>query len=169
MKMYLANVTKQRHVFCYRMDHSEPEKRKLIELVIEPGHQIMIDEPQAKIESIISHYRNYGLIEVKEATRAQRFSGLMFQFTEINLDRLNEAVERRKDHEDERSNELRKVGILGDQQAADQIARKVGIPEVRVTSEIEEKQTQADQARGSRLVRQKLTVAEDGERRRANA
>jgi hypothetical protein len=168
MKLYIANVTKQEHVFVYNMGE-DYEKGKRIELAIPAGHQIFLDDEQVMLEKIVKRYRRYGMIEVKEFDRGQKFSGLMFQWEkEINLDKLKAAVERRHEVEDSRANDMRMVGILGDQSAADRIARQTGLQGIKVTSEIEERTSKENNSRGVRPIRQKLTVdTEGGDRRRA--
>jgi hypothetical protein len=167
--IFVANVSKQRHIFCYHAkgDH---EKGKLLEFTIERGHQIKIEDTQAVLDKVIERYRRYGLIEVREVGTVKRFSGLIFQAEKpIDIDKLKEAVERQHNAEDERANEMRVVGVLGDQERAKQVAKEVGLPEIKVTSEVEERQSNDGANQTARPIRQKLSVAEDGIRRRANA
>jgi hypothetical protein len=174
MELYIANVTKLDQIFSHYVDDkpggADGKGGKLIETHIAAGHQILLEGEKSVLEGIIKRYRRYGIIEVKEAVRTRNFSGLMFQWEkEINMDLLNEAVERRHEVEDERSQQIRMIGILGDQQNADRIAKRVGIQDISVTAEIEEKPTAESRARGIKPMRQKLSVDEVNGQRRPNA
>jgi hypothetical protein len=166
--VYIANVSKFTHLFCYRANNQKDGK--LIELTIERGTQIKLEEEQPVLDAIITRYQRFGMIDVKEVGRVKKFSGLMFQYEkQIDIDKLKEAVERKHDQEDERANEQRMIGVLGDQERAKLVAREVGLPEIKVTSEIEERQSTEGPSQRARQLKQKLSVDETGTRRRANA
>lgn len=168
--VYIANVSKPNHLFCYhaRADHAHG---KLIELMINSGTQIKLVEPPEVMEKIINRYQRFGMVEARTVGRVQRFSGLVFQYDhEMNIDQLKEALERKRDIEDEQANDIRQLAVAGDHQRAQEVASEVGLPDIKVTSEVEERKPDNGASQSIRPLKQKLTVdIEGGVRRRANA
>lgn len=168
--VYIANVSKPNHLFCYhaRADHAHG---KLIELMINSGTQIKLMEPADVLEKVITRYQRFGMVEACNVGRVPRFSGLVFQYDrEMNINQLKEAVELKKDLEDELSNDIRQLAVAGDHQRAQEVASEVGLPDIKVTSEVEERKPDNGASQSVRPLKQKLIVdSEGGVRRRANA
>lgn len=75
MKLYVANTTKQKLQFTYRV----PESDRLRSIPIEPGSQaVVIDADRDAISAIIKHHEAYGLIEHREIDQAQQFIGTCY-------------------------------------------------------------------------------------------
>lgn len=74
-KLYVANCTRQRQSFIYRL----PEHPSTREQTIEIGHQILVsgDLNTKQVEAIIDQYRPYGMIAASEKP-PQGFVGLVY-------------------------------------------------------------------------------------------
>jgi hypothetical protein len=64
MKFYVANPTRQHHLFTFRM----PEEKGVRSQPIAPGQQVQIvgDLNQLQIDAIVAHYARYGLAPVSD-------------------------------------------------------------------------------------------------------
>ena len=107
--LYVANCSKQRHDFTYRV----PEETGLRRQQIAPGSQIIVYQPNAAPEilrTIIDQHLRYGLVDVTEIDRRKPFVGLCFSFDKpIKVDRIMQADEHNAGVLDEASQEARKL------------------------------------------------------------
>lgn len=99
--IYIANLTKQNHVFYYRVPEEPKSYGPLpFRADIRAGSQVRLpkDYNPAQVEGILAPHRNYGLVEVKEIDRTKPFIGLCY-----SLDRPVplEAIQRGIQHNDE--------------------------------------------------------------------
>lgn len=98
-KLYLANCTRQRLDFLYRVpDENGAMLRRVHTQTIEPGTQQLIfaEAPQHVLEAIVAQHRKYGLIAVEDVPNTDKteFIGMCFQFNRpVDLDRLNHAFD----------------------------------------------------------------------------
>ena len=68
MKLYIANTTKQRHIFTFR----QLETGRLRQIPIEHGSQMQVlDGSTEEVEAVIQHHQVYGLVD---STRARHLS-----------------------------------------------------------------------------------------------
>ena len=77
--LYVANVSKQRHDFNYRI----PEENSIRRQQIMPGQQITVYQPDAAPEvlrAIVDQHTMYGLIDAAEIDRKKPFIGLCYSF-----------------------------------------------------------------------------------------
>lgn len=75
--LFIANTTKQRHEFNYRM----PESNRVFMQPIDPGHQMKIlnDGSEVEIDYIVKQHAKYGLVSQEEAAKARgRYIGLVY-------------------------------------------------------------------------------------------
>lgn len=91
--LYVANASKQRHDFIYRI----PEEVGVRRQAIDPGSQIVVYQPNAgapTIKAIIDQHRNYGLTDVAEIDRRRPFVGLCYQLDKpIKVEKIMYADE----------------------------------------------------------------------------
>lgn len=75
MKLFIANTTKQRHIFTYRV----LETGRLRQIPIDPGSQMaVLDGTSDEIDAVIDHHAIYGLINSKNIDQSQAFVGLCY-------------------------------------------------------------------------------------------
>lgn len=75
MKLYVANTTKQRHVFAFRA----LETGRMRQYPLQPGSQMMVmDGSIEDVQAIIDHYEPYGLTEASKIDQADQFIGLVY-------------------------------------------------------------------------------------------
>lgn len=136
--LFVANVTRQLHIFAYR--HPKIGAGKLQEDEIRGGTQIRIEHADLDVlESIVDCYRKHGLREAGEASRVPDFSGLCFQFEKpISEKWLRDALKRRELTEDQRSQRMREVSAVAIDDAMQDAARQVGLPAPAVEMKTEE-------------------------------
>lgn len=152
MKLYIANVTKQTHIFAYW----RKGVTKIQEPEIKGGTQIVIEGESEQLEGIVRAHRKYGLVEAGDILKDKNFSGIAFHFdSPMNITAMMEAVEKRGTVEDERSQASREVTTASIGNQINAAAREVGLPEVSTVIDIEERQSQESESRGPAL-RQKL-------------
>lgn len=98
MQLHIANATKQDHDFLYRIKGTQ--KTNL--LPIKKGGQVSISGDREELEDIVAQHRVYGIVDVKDFSKALKFSGMIYSFSgPINVDRIYEALERHDDVIDE--------------------------------------------------------------------
>ena len=75
MKLYIANTTKQRHIFTFR----QLETGRLRQIPIEHGSQMMVlDGSTEEVEAVIQHHQVYGLVDSTKIDQSQAFVGLCY-------------------------------------------------------------------------------------------
>ena len=151
-QLYIANVSKHNVILPYY----RPGVSKLQEPEIKSGSQICIEGEKSELETIIGRFRKFGVIEGNEVGRNPAFSGITYQWShEFNIERLQEAVDKRGEVEDERAQTQREAMTAATDFQINQAAREVGLPEVKTIVEFEEKQ--APNAQG-KPVKQQLKI-----------
>jgi hypothetical protein len=165
MRLYVANVTKQTHIF----NHWRMGIPKLQEPSIKPGTQICIEGERPELEHIVGQHRRYGIAEASQIEG--QFSGIAYQFDKpVNVDALQRAVVARAAIEDDRSQQAREAMAASVDQQMQQAAHEVGLGEVKTVIEIQEKQTPEGAALAP-AAKQTITVdrnAPAGKRARKN-
>ncbi|MFH4870926.1 hypothetical protein [Klebsiella pneumoniae] len=75
MKLYIANTTKQRHIFTFR----QLETGRLRQIPIEHGSQMQVlDGSTEEVEAVIQHHQVYGLVDSTKIDQSQAFVGLCY-------------------------------------------------------------------------------------------
>ena len=75
MKLYIANTTKQRHIFTFRT----LETGRLRQIPIDHGSQmVVLDGSTDEVEAVIQHHQIYGLVDSTKIDQSQLFVGLCY-------------------------------------------------------------------------------------------
>lgn len=75
MKLYVANTTKQRHIFTFR----QLETGLLRQIPINHGSQMMVlDGSTDELNAVIQHHQVYGLVEASKIDQAGEFVGICY-------------------------------------------------------------------------------------------
>lgn len=117
MKLYIANATKQRIDFMYRV----PEQAGVRNQPIDIGSQILISGSELmntkQVDSIIDQHRPYGLVNVDEVDRTKGFAGMFYSVNDpISGVKIMRAVQHNTAVLQERGKQIRKeAAIVGNQ------------------------------------------------------
>ena len=145
--LYIANCTKQHHIFRYR----KPEQGSASMISIPAGTQIKIaDLSGVDVDAIISPHRTYGMTDISSVDRMQDFSGYCYSVDkQIPGRKLTYAVESRMSALAKAGEEMRKVSALANARTIDE---KTIASDVRVNAaevEIEEESDDPNHLRES--------------------
>lgn len=125
MKLYVANCTKQHHLFTYRV----PEGRRNVEQRIDVGQcaQVWQDANRADLEAIVAQHARYGLVEVREIDRTKGFIGMCYSYdAPINPDAVMRALEHNDAVLVQRGADLRKQAAVAIAVGVEQSAQEAG-------------------------------------------
>ena len=129
MKLYIANATKQRVDFMYRV----PEQPGVRNQPIDIGSQILIsgsDMLNAKqVDSIIEQHTKYGLVNVDEVDRTKAFAGLFYSVDQpISGVKIMRAVQHNTAVLQERGKQIRKEAAITSNQLLENSMTEQEIP-----------------------------------------
>ena len=130
MRMYIANCTKQNHVFTYRVPDSEETLSRPRALEIKAGSQIRLpdDLNQSQIDAIVEQYARYGMVELKEIDRKKDFAGLCYNIDcSVNIDTIRVGLSHNDQVLRELGAKMRQEAGVAAFQKAEQIADEAGI------------------------------------------
>ncbi|QXB19805.1 hypothetical protein [Lelliottia amnigena] len=76
MKLYVANTTKQRHIFSFRV----LETGRLRQIPIAHGSQMLVldNASREEIDAVIQHHQVYGLVDSSKIDQSKSFVGLCY-------------------------------------------------------------------------------------------
>ncbi|MEG0870658.1 MAG: hypothetical protein RSG77_27010 [Hafnia sp.] len=75
MKLYIANTTKQRHIFSFRT----LETGRLRQIPIAHGSQMLVlDGSSEEVDAVIRHHQIYGLVDATKIDQSKQFVGLCY-------------------------------------------------------------------------------------------
>lgn len=75
MKLYIANTTKQRHIFSFRT----LETGRLRQIPIAHGSQMLVlDGSSEEVDAVIQHHQIYGLVDAIKIDQSKQFVGLCY-------------------------------------------------------------------------------------------
>ncbi|HEA3718719.1 TPA: hypothetical protein RV156_001844 [Yersinia enterocolitica] len=95
MKLYIANTTKQRHMFSFRT----LETGRLRNIPIAYGSQaIVLDGGAEEIDAVIQHHQVYGLIDASTIDQSKNFVGLCYSIDKPVQEKIIEKAMRDNDH-----------------------------------------------------------------------
>ena len=107
--LYVANASKQKHDFIYRVAEETSVRRQQIP----PGGQITVYQSGAAqhvLAAIVEQHARYGLVDVADIDRRKPFVGLCYSFDKpIKVDKIMQADEHNSYVLQEQSQEARKV------------------------------------------------------------
>lgn len=103
--LFVANTTKQRHVFLWK----RPEMQNYARNTIEAGQQIRITDLSTEdIDAIVQHHSLYGLKDARQLSRRKGFTGLCYSVDEeVKIDEMLATYDL-NDHELARAAERRR-------------------------------------------------------------
>jgi len=117
--LYVANASKQKHDFIYRI----PEETSIRRQQIPAGGQITVYQPNASAEvlaAIIDQHSRYGLMDIAEIDRRKPFVGLCYRFDKpIQVEKIMQADEHNAGVLQRESQEARKLSAAALHNAID--------------------------------------------------
>lgn len=143
MKLYVANCSKQEHLFTYML----PENPRPFSHAIRAGSQIEIPGNQDAIDAIIKQHELYGMMEAKKVRKG--FGNLAYQIDKpINVDAIENGFTQAEQEMIDRAQTARNVTAAAADQMIANKAQEMGLKqksglEIEV---IEEKKNAADHA-----------------------
>lgn len=107
--LYVANASKQKHDFIYRI----PEETSVRRQQIPAGGQITVYQPNTSLDilrAIVDQHLKYGLVDVADIDRRKPFVGVCYSFDKpIKVDKIMQADEHNAGVLQEASLEARKL------------------------------------------------------------
>lgn len=121
MKLFIANTTKQRHVFTFRV----LETGRLRQIPIEHGSQMaVLDGSTDEIEAVIKHHQVYGLIDASKIDQSRQFVGLCYSIDKpVSANIIEKTIRDNDDHLTRNAHNRRQASVA----ALDTSLRESGI------------------------------------------
>ena len=121
MKLFIANTTKQRHIFTFRV----LETGRLRQIPIEHGSQMaVLDGSTDEIEAVIKHYQVYGLIDASKIDQSRQFVGLCYSIDKpVSANIIEKTIRDNDDHLTRNAHNRRQASVA----ALDTSLRESGI------------------------------------------
>ena len=121
MKLFIANTTKQRHIFTFRV----LETGRLRQIPIEHGSQMaVLDGSTDEIEAVIKHHQVYGLIDASKIDQSRQFVGLCYSIDKpVSANIIEKTIRDNDDHLTRNAHNRRQASIA----ALDTSLRESGI------------------------------------------
>ncbi len=114
-KMYIANCTNYRQVFCYRIPGaSGREMHTIFELTIPPRGQETLphDLPANELEMIAEAHQMYGLIEDRKVHNVKGFNGMIYKIgSPVDMERIEHVASTNMEHLEKEVDERMKVQL----------------------------------------------------------
>ncbi|WP_336240447.1 hypothetical protein [Citrobacter werkmanii] len=129
MKLFVANCSRQKHQFNYKL----PERLQQYGIYIRPGEQIMLDHDRETIMNIIEQHTPYGFQPCNKVDKS--FSGICYSLDkEVTVGGFNQGAEQKTENLEDLSMEVLKAGALALDATIDSEVMKTG--EVQAPAEI---------------------------------
>lgn len=121
MKLFIANTTKQRHIFTFRV----LETGRLRQIPIEHGSQMaVLDGSTDEIEAVIKHHQVYGLIDASKIDQSRHFVGLCYSIDKpVSANIIEKTIRDNDDHLTRNAHNRRQASVA----ALDTSLRESGI------------------------------------------
>ncbi|MEI9569445.1 hypothetical protein V5080_03550 [Atlantibacter hermannii] len=121
MKLFIANTTKQRHIFTFRV----LETGRLRQIPIEHGSQMaVLDGSTDEIEAVIKHHQVYGLIDASKIDQSRQFVGLCYSIDKpVSANIIEKTIRDNDDHLTRNAHDRRQASVA----ALDTSLRESGI------------------------------------------
>lgn len=121
MKLFIANTTKQRHIFTFRV----LETGRLRQIPIEHGSQMaVLDGSTDEIEAVIKHHQVYGLIDASKIDQSRQFVGLCYSIDKpVSANIIEKTIRDNDDHLTRNAHNRRQASVA----ALDTSLRESGI------------------------------------------
>lgn len=122
MKVYIANCTKQEHVFTYML----PENLRPFSHHIRAGAQTCIDASPDDIDCILKQHSVYGLTDVDKVKKG--FSGIVYRFDKpISVEAIENGISQTTKEQIDKALEARKLTALASDKIISDKAEEMGI------------------------------------------
>jgi len=122
MKLYIANCSKQEHLFTYML----PENPRPFSHSIRAGGQIEIPGQQDQLMSIIGQHQVYGMMEVNKVSKG--FGGLCYRLEKpISIEAIQAGFSQTDQEMIDRAQEARSVTAAAADQIIAQKAQEMGL------------------------------------------
>lgn len=110
MKLYIANTTKQRHIFTFRT----LETGRLRQIPIDHGAQmIVLDGSTEELEAVIQHHQIYGLVDSSKIDQSQSFVGLCYSVGKpVSASVIEKTIRDNDGHLTRGAHNLRQASIM---------------------------------------------------------
>ena len=168
MKLYVANCSKQEHLFTYMI----PENPRPFSHSIRAGAQIEIPGNQDAIMAIIGQHQIYGMMEVNKVTKG--FGGLCYRLEKpISVEAIENGFTQSDQEMINKAQESRNITAAASDQMIANKAQEMGLKqrsglEIEV---IEEKKNAADNSpkfeQTIEVVREGIQPAKNGRRKKS--
>jgi len=109
MKLYIANTTKQRHIFTFRT----LETGRLRQIPIEHGSQMMVlDGTSDELNAVIEHHQVYGLIDSTKIDQSKAFVGICYSIDKpVSSSVIEKAIRDNDDHLTRGAHNMRQASL----------------------------------------------------------
>lgn len=109
MKLYVANTTKQRHIFTYRM----LETGRLRQIPIEHGSQMMVlDGNTEELNAVIQHHQVYGMVDATKIDQSKEFVGICYSIDKpVGASVIEKTIRDNDEHLTKNAHELRQASL----------------------------------------------------------
>lgn len=110
MKLYIANTTKQRHIFAYR----KLETGRLVQIPIAHGAQMMVlDGSTEELDAVIQHHQIYGLVDSTKIDQSKEFVGLCYSINKpVSATVIEKTIRDNDIHLTRNAHNLRQASIM---------------------------------------------------------
>lgn len=121
MKLFIANTTKQRHIFTFRV----LETGRLRQIPIDHGSQSKVLEGSTEeIEAVIKHHQVYGLVDATKIDQSRQFVGLCYSIDKpVSANIIEKTIRDNDDHLTRNAHDRRQASVA----ALDTSLRESGI------------------------------------------
>lgn len=135
--LYLANTTKQHHLFNYRL----PENSQLFQVTIPAGGQVKLPHEDLSIDQlgyVIKQHEQYGLIDQKNIISMRAYTGLCYSIgKEIDMRRVRHAIEKNDEYLNEGASKMIGENLAAaDKVVADATGGHAGVASLEIEEKI---------------------------------
>lgn len=121
MKLFIANCSRQKHLFNYKL----PERTQPYCLPIRPGEQGMIDNNSDVINMIIKQHEPYGLLPASKLDKS--FSGICYSIDrEVTLNSFRDGHDQKTENLENFSKDVLAASALALDATVDREVMKTG-------------------------------------------
>ena len=109
MKLYIANTTKQRHIFTFRT----LENGRLRQIPINHGSQtVVLDGTSDDVNAVIEHHQIYGLVDASKIDQSQQFVGICYSIDKpVPAGVIEKTIRDNDEHLTRNAHERRKASL----------------------------------------------------------
>ncbi|MEG0234056.1 MAG: hypothetical protein RR680_18920 [Hafnia sp.] len=109
MKLYIANTTKQRHIFSFRT----LETGRLRQIPIAHGSQMLVlDGSSEEVDAVIQHHQIYGLVDATKIDQSKQFVGLCYSINKaVTASVIEKALRDNDEHLTRNSHGRRQASV----------------------------------------------------------